>query len=87
MSWIDCYNLAYGFNGTVFHLKIVDTLVQDEYTLVVGSAESTYDGWIVGMIWAFWTLASTSDLYPLLSSIISLYGFCQSTGYPCGGTS
>lgn len=48
MSWIDCYNLAYSFNGTVFHLEIVDTLVQDEYTLMIGSAESTYDGWILG---------------------------------------
>lgn len=50
MSWIDCYNLAYSFNGTVFPFEIVDTLVQDEYTLVVASTESTYEGWIYGMV-------------------------------------
>lgn len=50
MSWIDCYNLAYSFDGTVFHFEIVDTLIQDEYTPVVVSTESTYEGWIYGMV-------------------------------------
>ncbi len=50
MSWIDCYNLAYSFNGTIFHSQIVDTLVQNEYTPAVVSSESTYEGWIGGMV-------------------------------------